>query len=88
MDCSPPGSSVHGILQVRILEWVAMPPQGDLPHPRIEPRSPASQVDFLQSEQPEKPEDLIGQLLVFFFFNWFIDFKKWGLWKKLCESED
>ena len=24
MDCSPPGSSVHGILQVRILEWVAM----------------------------------------------------------------
>ena len=25
MDCSPPGSSVHGILQVRILEWVAFP---------------------------------------------------------------
>ena len=25
-DCSPPGSSVHGILQARILEWVAMPP--------------------------------------------------------------
>ena len=25
MNCSPPGSSVHGILQVRILEWVAMP---------------------------------------------------------------
>ena len=25
MDCSPPGSSVHGILQVRRLEWVAMP---------------------------------------------------------------
>ena len=25
MDCSPPGSSVHGVLQVRILEWVAMP---------------------------------------------------------------
>ena len=25
MDCSPPGSSVHGILQVRILEWVAIP---------------------------------------------------------------
>ena len=24
MDCSPPGSSVHGILQARILEWVAM----------------------------------------------------------------
>ena len=25
LDCSPPGSSVHGIIQVRILEWVAMP---------------------------------------------------------------
>ena len=25
MDCSPPGSSVHGICQARILEWVAMP---------------------------------------------------------------
>ena len=25
MDCSPPGSSVHGILQTRILEWVAIP---------------------------------------------------------------
>ena len=25
VDCSPPGSSVHGILQTRILEWVAMP---------------------------------------------------------------
>ena len=25
MDCSPPGSSVHGILHARILEWVAMP---------------------------------------------------------------
>ena len=24
MDCSPPGSSVHGILQARILEWIAM----------------------------------------------------------------
>ena len=25
MDCSPPGSSVHGILQARVLEWAAMP---------------------------------------------------------------
>ena len=25
MDCSPPGSSVHGLLQARILEWIAMP---------------------------------------------------------------
>ena len=37
MDCSLPGSSVHGILQARILEWVASPPPGDLPDPGIEP---------------------------------------------------
>ena len=39
MDCSPPGSSVHGILQARILERVAGPPPGDLPDPGIEPES-------------------------------------------------
>ena len=44
MDCSPPGSSVHGILQARILEWVAVPP-GDLPNPGIEPWSPALKAD-------------------------------------------
>ena len=37
IDCSPPGSSVHGILQARILEWVAFPPPGDLPNPGMEP---------------------------------------------------
>ena len=43
MDCSPAGSSVHGILQVRILEWVAIFSE-DLSDPGIEPmslRSPA-----------------------------------------------
>ena len=39
MNCSPPGSSVHEILQARIPEWIAMPPPGDLPDPRIEPVS-------------------------------------------------
>ena len=39
MDCSLPGSSVHGILQARILQWVACPPPGDLPDPGIEPVS-------------------------------------------------
>ena len=39
MDCSPPGSSVHGILQARILEWVALPYSRDLPDPGIEPAS-------------------------------------------------
>ena len=30
MDCSLPGSSVHGILQARILEWVAVPSSGGI----------------------------------------------------------
>ena len=36
MDCSLPGSSVHGISQARILEWVAISFSRDLPHPGIE----------------------------------------------------
>ena len=32
MGCSSPGSSVHGFLQARILEWVAMPTQGSNLH--------------------------------------------------------
>ena len=39
MDCSPPGSSVHGILQARRLECLPFPPSGDLPGPGIEPAS-------------------------------------------------
>ena len=39
MDCSPPGSSVRGILQARILEWVAISFFGDLPTPGIKPGS-------------------------------------------------
>ena len=42
IDCSLPGSSVHGIFQARILDWVQLPPPGDLPDPGIEPASPAS----------------------------------------------
>ena len=34
MDCSPPGSSVHGILQARTLEWVAMPSSRGSSQPR------------------------------------------------------
>jgi len=34
MNCSPPGSSVHEILQARILEWVAMPSSRESSQPR------------------------------------------------------
>ena len=39
MDCSLPGSSAHGIFQVRVLE-LPFPFPGDLPDPGKEPRSP------------------------------------------------
>ena len=55
MDCSPPGSSVYGILQERMLEWVSISSPGDLPDPGIEPGSPALQTDSLLSEPPGKP---------------------------------
>ena len=41
MDCSPPGSSVHGIYHVRRLKWVVLPFPGDLPDPAIKSGSPA-----------------------------------------------
>ena len=49
MDCSPPGFYVHGILQTRILEWVAISLSRDLPNPGIKPRSSALQADALPS---------------------------------------
>ena len=53
MDCSLPGSSVHWILQARILDWVAFPFSRGLPAPGIEPRSPALQEDSLPPAPPE-----------------------------------
>ena len=55
VDCSPPSSSIHGILQARILEWVAIPSAGDLPDPGIKPGSPTLQADPLTSAPPGKP---------------------------------
>ena len=52
MDCCQLGNSVHGILQAKILEWVAISFPGDLPDPGIKPRSPALQADALTSEPP------------------------------------
>ena len=54
MDCSLPGSSVHGILQASILEWVAVPFSRVSSYPRIKPRSSAVQADSLPSESPGK----------------------------------
>ena len=54
MDCSPPGFSVHGVLQARVLEWMPYPFPGDLPNPGIKLGSPTLQADSLLSEPPGK----------------------------------
>ena len=79
MDCSPPGSSILGILQIRILEWVAMP------HSRGSSRHQESnfhllcllhwQVDSLPLASPGKAQCMIGmqfsagKLLISFGLN-------------------
>ena len=76
------GSSDHGILQARILEWVAIPFSRDLPDPGIEPGSPALQANSLPAKLPRKPRNrpqtrnlspvkknqLSWWIIVFFFF--------------------
>ena len=55
MDYNPPGSSVHGISQARILEWVATSPPADLLKPGIEPTSPTLAGGFFTTKPPGKP---------------------------------
>ena len=64
MDCSPPGSSVLGIFQARILEWVAIP----LSRGSSWPRSPALQADSLLFELPGKPLHIVADCI----------FQKWS----------
>ena len=64
MDCSPPSSSVHGILQTKILEWVAISYSRDLPNPGIEPESLvtlSSTGGFLTTEPPTKIHLLVEE---------------------------
>ena len=51
MDHSPPGSSVHGISQARILEWIAVSFD---PDPGITPESPGLQADSLPTTEPPR----------------------------------
>ena len=51
-DCTPPGSSVYGVLQARILEWVAMPFSRRSSPPRDPTQVSALQTDALPSEPP------------------------------------
>ena len=67
MDCSPPGSSVHGALQARILDWVAISVSKGSSQPRDQTRSPALQADALLSELLGNP---LGMDCFYFNVTW------------------
>ena len=61
--CKPMDYTVHGILQARILEWVAFPFSRISSNPGIEPRSPTLQADSLPAEPQRKPKNTgVGSL--------------------------
>ena len=62
MDCSPPGSSVHGILQTRILEWVAMPFSKEFSWPRDQIYISCIAGGFFTTEPLVKKWLLMGSL--------------------------
>ena len=92
MDCSASGSSVHGVLQARILEWVPFPTPGDLPDPGIKPRSlapPALAGKFSATAPPSRKWS--NQRVIFVVFISFLKISKlsifslWRLWSNfLC----
>ena len=98
MDCSPPGSSVHGISKVRMLEWVAIPFSRGSSWPEIELWSAALQADSLPFEPPGKlllcffyPQNTLGLNHVSpyssphaqRFFTVRIDLNDWSIWSTL-----
>ena len=66
-DCSPPGSSVHGILQARILQWVAISFSRGSFLPRDQTHEPLLlqwQVDFLPLNHQGRPKHLVFKYLL------------------------
>ena len=68
-DCGPPGSSVHGILQVRILEWVAVPFCRASSQPWDLTSISCIAGKFFTSEQPGKP--IAGSKSLFSLAQWY-----------------
>ena len=56
MNCNPPGSSVHGISQARVLDGLPFPSPGDFPDPGVKPTSPALTGRFFTTESLGKPK--------------------------------
>ena len=81
MDCSPPGYSVHGVLQARILKKVAMPSSRGSSRPRD--RASIFCISCIASgsfttEPPGKPNSVIRKL------NWQLPFKAWEYPARNC----
>ena len=55
--CDPMDYTLHGILQARILEWVAVTFSRGSSNPGIQPRSPSLQADSLPAESQGKPKN-------------------------------
>ena len=70
MDCSLTGSSVHGISQAKILEWVPFSSPRDLPSPEVEPASPIAGGFFTIEPQGK------------FLLNIYTDKKAWKIYLK------
>ena len=68
MDCSPPGSSTHGILQAKILKWVAMPSFRGSFWPR-DLMSPALAGRFFTTEPRGKPLAQIEKFCLIFYIR-------------------
>ena len=84
--CNP--MDVHGILQARILEWIAFPFSRGSSNPGIEPRSPALQADSLPDEPQGKPKttgvgslSLLQQIFPIQELNWGLLHSKWILYQ-------
>ena len=74
VDCSLPGSSVHGISRPEYWSGLPFPSPGDLLNPGTEPKSPTLRVDSLPAEPPGKPKHAEVSLLQWIFLtqesNW------------------
>ena len=77
-----------GILQARILEWVAIPSSKKSSWPRDEPRSPTLQADYLSSEPPGKPKNtgvcslsLLQGIFLTQELNWVLLHCRWILYQ-------
>ena len=65
VDCSPPGSSVHGILQARTLEWVAMPSSRGSPQPRDQSQGSCTAGRFFTNRATRETQEVYSFIFKF-----------------------